>query len=63
MQGECLPMHNEIVLKEVDRMLAAGIITSVESSQTSPVVIATEKDGYPWFCVYYRKLNSMMHAD
>ncbi len=39
------PSHNEIVRKEIDRMLAAVIITPVESSWTSPVVIATEKDG------------------
>ena len=38
-------MHNEIVCKEVDRMLATAIITTIESSRTSPVTIATKKDG------------------
>ncbi len=57
------PPHNEIIRKEIDRMLAAGIITPLESPWTSPVVIATKKDGSPRFSVDYRKLNSMMHAD
>ncbi len=57
------PSHNDIVRKDIDRMLAAGIITTVRSSWTSPVVIATKKDGSPRFCVDYRKLNSVMHAD
>ncbi len=48
---------------EIDRMLLAGIITPVESSWTSHVVIATKKDGSPRFCVNYRKLNSILHAD
>ena len=39
------PSHDDIVRKEIDRTLAAGIITLVESSWTSPVVIATKKDG------------------
>ena len=58
-----LPFNNDIVRKEIDRKLLAGIITPVESSWTSPVVIATKNDGSPRFCVDYRKLNSVMHAD
>ncbi len=57
------PSHNDIVHKEIDRMLAAVITTPIESSWTSPVVIATKKDRSPRFCVDYRKLNSVMHAD
>ena len=56
-------MHNEIVRKEIDRMLAAGIITAVKSSCTSPVVIAINEGGSSRFCVYYRKMNSVVHAD
>ncbi len=44
-------------------MLLAGIITPVESSWTSSVVTATKKDGSTRFCVDYRKLHSVMHAD
>ena len=56
-------MHNEIVSKEVDRLLAAGIINPLESSWTSTVVIAIKKDRSPGFCVDYRKLDSVMHPD
>ena len=38
-------MHNEIVRKEVDRMLAAGTIIPCESSWASPVVFVTKNDG------------------
>ena len=34
-------MHNETVRKEVDRMSATAIIIPIESSLTSPVLIAT----------------------
>ncbi len=57
------PFHNEIVRKEIDRMLFAGIITPVEWSWTSPVVIATKKGGFPRFCIGYQKLNSVIHAN
>ena len=55
--------HSDVARKEIERMLAAGIITPVESSWTSPVVMVRKKDGSPRFCVNYRKLNSVMHAD
>ncbi len=57
------PSHNDIVRKEIDRMLAAVINTPIESSWTSLFVIARKKDRSPLFCVDYRKLNSVMHAD
>lgn len=44
-------------------MLAAGIITQFESRWTFSIVIATEKDGSSKFCLAYKKLNSVMHAD
>ena len=57
------PSHNEIVRKEIARILAAEIDTPAESSWTSPVVIPTKKDGLARFFVGYRKLNAVMHAD
>ena len=61
--GRISPSHNGTVRKENDRILAAGIITPVESPRTSPVVIATKKNRSPLFCVEYRKLNSVMLVD
>ncbi len=49
--------RNKIVHKEIDRMLLAGIITPVESSWKSTVVIATKNDSSLRFCVDFRKLN------
>ncbi len=57
------PVHKEVVHKEVDRMLSAGIITPVESAWISPVVLASTKDGSLRFCVDYRKLISFIVAD
>ncbi len=57
------PSHSEIVRKEIDRMLLAGIITPFESSWTSLVVVETKKDESQRFWVDCRKLNSIMHAD
>ncbi len=57
------PRFNDIVKKEVDRMLTAGIITPVESSWTSPIVLVTKKDGRPRFCIDYSKLNAVMKRD
>ena len=44
-------------------MLLAGIITPVESSWKSPVIIAAKKDGFQRFSVEYRNLNSIMPGD
>ena len=38
-----LPAYNEIVKKEVDPMLQAGIITPFESAWTSPIVLGMKK--------------------
>ncbi len=54
--------QNDTVRKEIDRMLAAAIFTPVESSWTSPVIIATKEEGSPRFFVDYRKLNSIMYV-
>ena len=43
------PSHNEIDRKEIDRMLAAGIIIPVESSWTSPMVLARKRMGQHGF--------------
>ena len=44
-------------------MLEAGIISHVYSSWTSPIVLATNKDGSPKFSIEFRKLNSVMKRE
>ena len=44
-------------------MLQEGIITPVESAWTSPIVLATERDGSPRFCSDFRKLNAVKKGD
>ena len=43
------PAYSDIVRNKVKRMLEAGIITPVESSWTSPVVLATKRTAFPGF--------------
>ena len=55
--------YDEIVKNEIDRMLKAGFITSVEFAWTSPTVLATKKDRSPRFCMDFRKLKVVMKND
>ena len=55
--------YNQIVKKEVDLMLQAGIVTRVESAWMSLIVLATKKDGSPTFCIDFRKMNAVMKND
>lgn len=55
--------HNEIVQRELKKMLDAGIVTQSISGWSFHVVIVSKKDGTPGFCVEYRALNSAMKPD
>ena len=57
------PTYNEIVKKEVYRMLQEGTITPDESAWTSPSVLATKKDDSQRFCIDFRNLNAVMKSD
>lgn len=54
------PRDNIIVRKELEKMLRAGIWTPASSAWSLPVVIATNKDGQPRFCVENRARNQEM---
>ena len=57
------PTYNDIAKREVDRMFEAGIISQVELSWNSPIVLATKKDGSTRFCIDFRKLKALMKSD
>ena len=53
----------DVVDVEVTRMLDQGVVRPNSSPWSSPVVMVKKKDGSWWFCVDYRKLNSVTHQD
>ena len=53
----------EEVVKQLDRMQAAGVIEPSMSPWSSPVVMVRKKDGSHRFCVDYRHLNAITKAD
>lgn len=57
------PRHNDIVRKELYKMLESGVIIPTVSPWEFPLVIVTKKDGKLRFCVDYRALNQKMKAD
>ncbi|CAA9997935.1 unnamed protein product [Nesidiocoris tenuis] len=57
------PAMLEIMNRELDEMLANGIVRPSLSPWSSPVVISKKKDGSHRFCVDYRLLNSITVKD
>ena len=57
------PHYDEIFKKEVDRMLAAGVIKPVESELAFPVLLVGKPDGSVRFCVDFRRLKERMLRD
>ena len=53
----------EEVNKEIEKMLALGIVRPSTSPWASPVVIVPKPDGTIRFCVDYRKLNAVTKMD
>ena len=56
-------LHNDIVRKEFDKTLEAGIITPSSSTWSFLVVIVPKKDGNPRFCAEYRTPNQRIKED
>ena len=52
----------EAMHKEVDRMLADGIIEPSSSDWSSPIVMIKKNDKYR-FCLDFRKVNSVTKKD
>lgn len=57
------PARKEILKKEIDNLLAQGIIEECESPYASPVVLVPKPDGSMRLCVDYRKLNATTVPD
>ena len=55
--------QREVVQKELDKMLQAGVIRPSTSPWASPIVLVPKKDGAVRFCVDFRKLNSVAKFD
>ena len=71
--GNAKPIHSrayrvsateqEIIRKEIQKMLLMGVIRHSSSPWSSPIVVVMKKDGTRRFCVDYRKLNAVTERD
>ncbi len=52
-----------IIEEQVDRMKKSGAVRPLYSPWASPVVLVRKKDGNWWFCIDYRRLNSVTTKD
>ncbi|KAK9805131.1 hypothetical protein WJX72_001062 [[Myrmecia] bisecta] len=55
--------ENDLIDKEVKRMLEEGVIHPSHSPWASPVVIVPKPDGTTRFCIDFRKLNAITKYD
>lgn len=63
-QPRRVPIHKQKIIREkVQEMLDKGIIEPSTGSWSSPIVLATKKDGSMRFCIDYRKLNEATRKD
>lgn len=57
------PKLQEIIDRELDSMLRAGIVEPSSSAWSSPILLIPKKDGAYRFCVDYRRLNRVTKKD
>ncbi|XP_076052821.1 uncharacterized protein LOC143032237 [Oratosquilla oratoria] len=57
------PQIAAIIRKEIDYMLAHGLITPAQSEWSSPVILVPKADGTQRFCVDFRRVNTVTKRD
>ena len=57
------PAMQAVIDREVDKMLAEGVIEPSRSPWSSPVVLVKKKDGAHRFCIDFRRLNEVSEKD
>ncbi|GFX11413.1 retrovirus-related Pol polyprotein from transposon 17.6 [Trichonephila clavipes] len=57
------PSKKEILKREIDKLLAEGLIEECESPYASPVVLIPKPNGTFLLCIDYRQLNEITVAD
>jgi hypothetical protein len=63
-QGRWNPRYTAMVKEELDKLLEAGFIRPVETTEwVSPVVLALKKNGKLRVCVNYKALNKVIKKD
>lgn len=55
--------YRELVRKEIEEMLEAGVIEPSNSEWAAPIVLVDKKDGTMHMCVDYRRLNVVSLSD
>eukprot|EP00731_Ephydatia_muelleri_P009850 Em0005g436a len=55
--------YRELVRKEINEMLEAGVIEPSNSEWAAPIVLVDKKDGTTQMCVDYRRLNAVSLSD
>lgn len=59
----CNPNKQEIINKEIDKMLADGIIEPSNSPWSSPIVLVPKKNKEVRFCIDFRRINEVSIKD
>lgn len=57
------PVIQDQINKELDDMLAKGVVEKSHSGWSSPILLVRKKEGGYRFCVDFRKLNSVTERD